>query len=101
MLTRDEIWILRLFRPDTGRVDLRPSKSRDELIRKGLIEWTPAPAWEVFSTYALTERGRAVMGVPAEGAGLISCEDTREATELKGSTESAFGPRSKGQDRPK
>ena len=35
MLTSDEIWILQLFRPDTGRVDLRPSKSREELIRKG------------------------------------------------------------------
>ncbi|GAU83474.1 MarR family transcriptional regulator [Bosea sp. BIWAKO-01] len=63
MLTRDEIWILQLFRPDTGRVDLRPSKSREELIRKGLIERTPAPAWAGFNTYALTERGRAVMGV--------------------------------------
>ncbi|MGO4670734.1 hypothetical protein [Bosea sp. 2RAB26] len=63
MLTRDEIWILQLFRSDTGRVDLRPSKSREELIRKGLIEWTPAPSWAGFNTYALTDRGRAVMGV--------------------------------------
>ncbi|MGO4677970.1 hypothetical protein AB4Z40_34405 [Bosea sp. 2YAB26] len=63
MLTRDEIWTLHLFRPDTGRVDLRPRKSREEPIRKGLIEWTPAPAWAGINTYALTARGRAGMGM--------------------------------------
>lgn len=63
MLTQDEIWILQLFRPDRGCIDLRPGKARDELIRKGLIEWTQAPAWAGVNTYALTERGRAVMGV--------------------------------------
>ncbi|GAU87019.1 hypothetical protein [Bosea sp. BIWAKO-01] len=63
MLTRDEIWILQLLRPDRGCVDLRPSKAREELIRKGLIEWTSAPVWAGINTYTLTERGRAVMGV--------------------------------------
>ncbi|MGO4678189.1 hypothetical protein AB4Z40_35600 [Bosea sp. 2YAB26] len=68
MLTRDEIWILHLFRPDRGCVELRPGKAREELIRKGLIEWAPAPAWMGVNTYALTERGRAVMGVLPKSA---------------------------------
>lgn len=60
-LTEAELGILGMYCPNTYCVDLPHTPERERLVKAGLIEWVPAPAWSGHHTYGLTPAGRALL----------------------------------------